>query len=668
MGKGFFANFYGATALGIVLIAPAYGQSNSTVLPPVVVSATTVPTPANELASSVTVITAQDIERQQWRTVPDALNNVPGLNVVQSGGPGSQTSVFMRGANSYHVKVLIDGIDAGDPSVVNGAFDFGHLLAGDVEQIEVLRGPQGGLYGSDAIGGVISITTKKGEGPPKVSASAEGGSFKTFNQTARLAGSQGDFNYAFNAQHMRVGSVPVTPLDLLAPGVARNNDNYDNWTYSTRLGANVAKDLELNLVARYTDAKHGLTTDDGVNFPPNSAPAVLQDTQRNRQLFTRGEAAWSVFDGRLKNFFGMNYSNQWTWFLDPNADSFNPFGSVPPPTTNLGEKTKYDWRGEVRALPGQTLVLGLEAEHQSLRTDSTATAAGVQTLTTANTGNKATWIELQSQFAERFFLVSNLRYDRNESFGPHTTWRLAPAFIVPVTETKLKATYGTGFKAPTLIELYVNNPSFFQVANPNLQPESSKGYDFGFEQPLFNDRVRFGVTYYYNDITNLIVNQFNGVTFTSTYVNVGRATMNGTESFITANVTDDLKIRADYTTTRTRDNTTDLGLLRRPGSKSSVAVMWTPMRQLTLSATVLRVSSWVDVNRDTAVFIPRLDAPPYMTVNLAARYEIDERTTAFARADNLFNAQYQVPVGFLRPGLGIYGGIRVAAEASTLRR
>ncbi|MGZ3290829.1 MAG: TonB-dependent receptor, partial [Xanthobacteraceae bacterium] len=133
----------------------------------VVYSPTAVPTLARDIASSVTVITSADIAREQRRTVPDALANVPGLNIVQSGGPGGQTSVFMRGTNSNQVKVLIDGIDVSDPSNPNRSFDFGQLLTADIERIEVLRGPQSGLYGADAIGGVISIITKKGEGPPK---------------------------------------------------------------------------------------------------------------------------------------------------------------------------------------------------------------------------------------------------------------------------------------------------------------------------------------------------------------------------------------------------------------------------------------------------------------------------------------------------------------------
>lgn len=637
----------------------ALAQAAPQYLPTIVVSPTTIPTPAEQLASSFTVITAADLQRNQIRTVPDALRTVPGLNVVQSGGPGGQTAVFMRGTNSNHVKVLIDGIDAGDPSVVNGAVDFAHMLTGDIEQIEVLRGPQSGLYGSDAIGGVISLTTKKGEGPAKVKAEVEGGSFSTFNQKLGLSGSHGQFNYAFNAIHFHAGKVPVTPLDLLAPGVARNDDNYDNWTYSTRLGADLSDTFAVNLIGRYVDAKHGLTTDDGVNFPPNSAPAVLQSTQRNHQLFTRGEAVWTLFDDRFKNAFGVNYSNQWTHFVDPNADSFNPFGSVPPPTTNVGIRTKYDWRGNLKLMPGQTLVFGLEKEIESLRTDSTATGAGVQTTTTASRGSKAGFVELQSEFTKRIFVVANIRYDDSESFGGHTTWRVAPAVIVPGTETKLKGSYGTGFKAPTLVQLYVNNPSIFQVANPNLQPETSKGYDLGFEQPLLNGRVNVGVTYFNNDISNLIFQKFDGITFTSTYLNIGRAKMSGVESFAAITFNEQLKLRADYTTTVTRDVTTDLGLLRRPGNKSSLTAIWTPNDRTTISATLLHVSTWVDVNRDTAIFIPRLDAPAYTTVNLAGSYDLNQKVTLFARADNLFNEQYQVPYGFLRPGLGVYGGVRL---------
>ncbi len=659
-GRGYWS---AALALAALPLQPAGAQegtlSGAVTLPAIVVSATTVPTLASQLASSVTVITGQELQREQIRTVPDALRTVPGLNVVQSGGPGGQTAVFMRGTNSNHVKVFVDGIDIGDPSTPNGAFDFAHLLTGDIERIEVLRGPQSGLYGSDAIGGVISIVTKKGEGPPKVTARVEGGSFGTFNQAAGVSGSQGKFDYSFNALHFRSSDIPVTPLNLLAPGEKRNNNSYDNWTYSTKLGAELSDNLALHAVARYTDAKLLFTGDDFVNFP-TAAPEAMQDTQVNHKLFTRGEAVWSLFDGKFKNYFGVDYTNQWSWNFDPNPDSFTPFGSVAPPATSVGEKTQYDWRGVANFMPGQTLVLGVQDETQRLRTDSTGSVIDgtfVPVTTKAENSNRAGYAELQSSFAERFFLVSNIRYDDNESFGPHTTWRVAPAVIVPGSDTKLKGSYGTGFKAPTLTELYVNNPSIGQVANPDLRPELSKGYDYGFEQPLFNGRLRFGATYFHNDITDLIVSQFDPTTFTFTYDNVGSAETHGIEAFAAATLTDELKVRADYTWTATRDKTTDLGLLRRPAHKVSVSTIWTPLEGLSLSSTVLYVSSWVDVSRDTTVFIPRLDAPAYTVVNLAANYRANEHVTVFARINNLLDCHYENPIGFEQPRFGIFGGV-----------
>ena len=170
---------------------------------PVVVSPTAIATPATDVASSVTVVTSQQIEQQQLRSAPDAINLVPGLNIVQAGGPGGQTSIFLRGTNSNHTKFLIDGIDVSDPSNPNRAFDLGQLLTGDIERIEVLRGPQSGLYGSDALGGVVSVITKKGEGPPKVTYSMEGGTFNTLNENGSLSGGSTNYNYSFNVNHFR---------------------------------------------------------------------------------------------------------------------------------------------------------------------------------------------------------------------------------------------------------------------------------------------------------------------------------------------------------------------------------------------------------------------------------------------------------------------------------
>src|ERR1700728_284363 len=244
---------------------------------PTVVSPTGIVTPTNQVASSVTVITAQDIATEQYRSVPDALNTVPGLNVVQSGGPGGQTSVFMRGTNSNHTKVLVDGVDVSDPR--SGTFDFAHLLTYDVSQIEVLRGAQSGLYGSDAIGGVISIITQKGEGPARLTAMNEAGSFGNLNQGVGVSGSQENFNYAFNVSHVHASDVPVTPLQLLPPGQQAIGNNYDNMTYSTKTGVNLSDSLTWNSVLRYTESTLLFT---GNNTPNADFTVFFPDAQQSQ--------------------------------------------------------------------------------------------------------------------------------------------------------------------------------------------------------------------------------------------------------------------------------------------------------------------------------------------------------------------------------------------------
>jgi vitamin B12 transporter len=601
-----------------------------------VTSPTGVPTPIAQVPSSVSVITAEDIERDQRRTVPDALSTVPGLNVVQTGGPGGTTSVFMRGTNSNHVKVLIDGIEVSDPSSAGRTFEFGHLLTADIERIEVLRGPQSGLYGADAIGGVISITTKKGEGPPKLTTAFEGGSFHTANQSAGVSGSQSGFSYALNAAHFRSADTPVTPPELLPPGRPAFGDSYENWTFSTKLGANVSENISFNYVGRYTDAKLRFTGDefDLVTFA--NLPAAAQSTQVVHQFFTRGEAVAAMFDGRLVNTFGVNYTNHWNW----NAQ---PFPIVP--NVNQGDRTRLDYRGVATPLPGLTFLMGAEQENETLQTAKV----------NAENGNRAVYMEVQAEFWKRLFLVGNGRADQNDSFGSHGTYRIAAAAITPLSETKFKASYGTGFKAPTLNQLFVDFPEFNFFANPDLRPEESKGFDLGLEQPVFDGRLLFGATYFQNDLKNLITTSFDPARLRSTLINVDEARTDGVEAFASLRVNEQLQLRADYTYTDAVNAKTGEQLLRRPRNKGSVTAIWNPIDRLTLSSTVLLVGEWVDISRTT---FERVTQPGFTVVNVAANYRVNDNVTTFARIDNLFDERYENPNGFLRPGFGAYAGVR----------
>jgi vitamin B12 transporter len=616
-----------SSAVFFVFAVPAFADDT---IETVVVSATRVPTPLTEIASSVTVISADQIAAKQERSLPDVLSDVPGLNVVQSGGPGGQTSVFMRGTNSNHTKILIDGIDVADPSNPNGSYDIGKLLTGDIASVEVLRGPQSGLYGSDAIGGVINIVTKAGEGPARWSLSAEGGSLQSFNQNAAVSGSSGGFHYALDVQHDHSGAIPVTPLDLLQPGEMRNDDFDDNVTVSGKFGYDVTDNFDLGLVTRYISSREHITGDDSDPITFASFPSPNQTHENNVEYQTRATAHLVLWDGKFDQMLGIGYSS------NVGAD-FGPSGSFP----NSGNRIKIDWQGNITLGEGELLVLGAEHARDAMHLPI---SAGIST--------DAGYAELQSSVGVSFFNTVALRYDSNSQFGDKLTWRVAPAYVIADTGTKLKASIGTGFKAPSLEDLYESFPAFFFFANPNLKPETSLGYDIGIEQALADGRVDTGVTYFHNAIKNLIGDNS---TFTMD-VNIGRATTQGVESFVSWKVSDTLNLRADYTYTEAYDAVLKQELSRRPKTKVSLNAAWQAMDALSLNATLLYVGPMIDSSRDFSV--PRLVTGGYTTVNLEGDYALTDKFDLFARVDNLLDRRYENPTGFLAPGLGYYLGVK----------
>lgn len=626
-----------ASALAVSASAqtfPASDQAGTDASLPaeVVITATRVPTDKLDVANSITVFTAADIAAKQAPSLPDVLKDSPGLNVVQTGGAGGQTSVFMRGTNSNHVKVLVDGIDVSDPSSPNAAFDFGGFLSPDIARVEVLRGPQSGLYGSDAIGGVINVITKSGEGPPHGALTLEGGSFDTFNQSGDLAGSTGGFHYSANVEHFHAGATPVTPLDLLAPGEKRIDDYYDNLTLSTKLGYDVTNALSLGLVARYTDT-HLRTTGENYAFTPPyiDYPDASQSRSDTRQYYTRATAHLGLLDGKADTTFGLAYSHIDSKDTSPdNGDS-----------EYAGDRFKADWQGVAKLAPGETAIVGVEHQRDAISQP-----------VSAHTSIDSIYGELQSNPLTNFNNSLSLRYDSNSRFGDKVTYRIAPTYFVASTGTKLEASLGTGFKAPSLSEMFQSFPGFGFFANPNLKPESSTGYDLGFEQFLSGDRIQFGATYFHNRIKNLIDDN---ATFTS-YANVGRAHTQGVESFVLWKPIDILSVRFDYTYTEAKDDILHQALLRRPRNKFNFDTRWQATKALSFDADLVAIGSFIDGNRDFS--IPRLKASGYTTVDLAANFDVNSAISLYGRITNAFDEHYENPVGYLRPGRGVYVGVK----------
>jgi vitamin B12 transporter len=599
------------------------------------VAPTGLTTPVEQIGSAVTVVTSQEIEAQQRRSANDVLRSVPGVNVVQGGGPGALTSVFIRGTNSNHSKALIDGIDVSDPSGVNRSFNFGLLTTFDLDRVEVLRGPQSGLYGGDALGGVVVVYTKKGEGPLKVDALAEAGSFGTFNQAASVRGSVDRFNYAFNIGHFRADSVPVTPSDILLPGTRALNSNYDNMTYSTKLGVDVTPDVTLNFVARYVDTRFGFQGDSFSFDDFMNRPDATKSNQDTKQFYTRGEGVVRSFDGRVTSYFGVNYS-------DLATRDFSPSNGT---TEALGQRVKYDWRSVVQVARGVVVTAGADYQVEKLQVPDLA----------VEESNQGAYIQAQLEPVRNLFLVGNVRHDDNETFGGATTWRFAPAYLFDATGTKLKGSVGTAFKAPSLSQKFQDFPTFGFFANPNLKPEESLGYDVGFEQAVFGNRVQFGATYFRNDVTNLINGTFDSNTFLSSVDNIGKAFTTGVEAFASADITDDMRIRGDYTYLEAFDEITGKELLRRPRRKATVSIGWKPITPLLLTGSVTYVGTALDVDRVTFATVP---LSSFTLVNVAADYRLNSNMSLFGRIDNVFDKQYQNPNGFEGTGIGAYAGIK----------
>jgi vitamin B12 transporter len=597
----------------------------------IVVTATRTEKELRDVGSSITVITADEIVDRQVFTVPELLRDVPGVDVAQSGGLGRTTSVFIRGANSDQTLVLIDGIEMNDPASPGNGYDFADLMTDDIERIEILRGPQSPLYGSNAIGGVINIITKKGRGAPRFSAMGEGGSYETFKVRGGVSGSTDLVNYNLTVSRLETQGFSAAEKRLGNP----ERDAYKNTTVNAGLGLTPLDNLDIQWNLRYIDANKDLDNCGGAG-----CDNPFRD-DRTQQMFTGLTGRLDLFDGFWEQSLGVNYSYTDRDNRDGSPGAFIPFSAFE------GNRFRVQWQHDLYLHETNTLTLGVEDEEEWIRTDAIAKKS-------QNTAGY--FLQDQIRLWDRSFTTVGVRFDDNDRFGGKVTWRVTQSLAIDEIGTRLKGSYGTGFKTPTLFQLFApGDPFFGPLGNPNLGPETSSGWDIGFEQTLWDERVLFGASYFSNSFNDLI--DFVGG---RGFRNIDRATSQGVESYIEITPFEGLTLRGNYTYTHSRDDSTGERLLRRPTDKGSVNVNYRFLQEAAnLNLNVVIVGRKDDMNFSVFPF-RRETIPGYAVINLAGSYQVNRYLNVFARVDNLFDKHYQEVLGFGTSGVAGYGGIKVS--------
>jgi vitamin B12 transporter len=607
----------------------------------IVVTATRVATPASQISSSVTVITADEIARRQLRTLPDVLETVPGLRLVQSGGTGHQTSIFSRGTNSNHTLILVDGIEVADPSNPSRTFETANFLASEIERVEVTRGSQGTLYGSDAIGSVINIITKRGSGAPRFFGSIEGGAFDTVNSVAGVRGGTADIDYSFAVEHIETNGETVTPSKF-RKGTPSDEDGYQNLTVSGQFGVQITEQVRANVVGRYSDTETEL--DEFQAEDPDSR-------SESEQFFVRTEVVTKLFDNKWESTLGVAYTQH-------DRDNVNPDDLVNPGNFRIGESAgemlKFDWQNNLRLIDGHVFTMGLEHESERFDRNERSLSGGFSSLTdvSARADIQAFYFQDGFEYFDRFFGTAGVRVTDHKSFGTEVTYQFAPVYVHTETGTRFKASVSTGFRAPSLGELFGRSAfdgpfgaSTF-VGNPALDPEESIAWEVGIEQELWEGRVELGATYFDISIDDLIVSN----AFFTSLTNIDEAEIHGVESFVQIRPLDNLTVRADFTFTRSEDGD-GLDLLRRPKKKLDVDVSYQPLPGANVGVGV----HYVDPTKDFVGFSVG-EIGGHTVVDLTGSYELTENVTLTGRIDNLFNREYLVTDAFMGSGIGAFIG------------
>jgi vitamin B12 transporter len=602
----------------------------------IIVTGSSLDSTLENTGSSVSVLTEQELKDGQYRNAMNALRQLPGVDVVQSGGNGGNAAVFLRGGNSEHTLVLLDGIELNNPATANRSFNLANLTLENIERIEVIRGPQSTIYGSDAMGGVINLISKKAKEGVHANVSSEAGSYNSFTQLGNVSYGSDVFDVSTGVTRQDIGGISSAD----ARYGNKEQDDYQNTSLSNRIRFAPSKTIEATNTLRYTRSHSNLDNCGGQGCDdPNR-------WIRNNEFFTRGDVSAKLLGDTLTPAAYISYTRH-------SLDDVNS------PDLASQELLDSAYNGDIVTVgsrmtwsPSDMFSTVVGGETQGERASSFYRSDGAfgpfeDTFYGREARTNSVYAESRLSYNKKAYLDAGVRHDNHSIFGGKTTFKVAPAVHLLDT-TKLRGSVGTGFKAPSLVQLYSS------YGNRDLQAETSTGWDVGLDQDIVKDTLTTSFTFFNTDYDELIT--FNPSTFI--LENIDNATTQGFEVGATYQMHQDLSVRLAYTYTDTENKTTGEGLLRRPRNKNSLTVAYAPITNMRAQLQWRVYSSRFD--NDFNSYPPeRVSLGGYGIVDLALSYKLGDSTELFGRVDNLFDKEYQDVLGFGTMGAAAYAGVRV---------
>jgi vitamin B12 transporter len=570
-------------------------------------------------AQAITKIELADIERLQSPSLANIVSQTAGVTVSSNGGIGSVTSVRIRGAEGDQTLTLIDGVRINDPSSPGGGFDFGNLLVGNISKVEILRGPNSVPWGSQALGGIVSVVTQSPSSDLAVNARADYGSNDTVNLVANVSGGSDSFKASLGGGYFNSDGISA-----YQNGTER--DGYRQYAANGRVGIDLNDNFDLDFRGYYADSKTQL---DG--FPPPFFSFADTPEYSTAQQLT-------AYAGANLRLAGGDFNNRLAFTLnDINRDNFASPAAASPDFVAKGRNERFEYQGELNIAYRLFTVFGAEHERSKFN-DGFAT-----TKTHATSG----YAQLIADF-KKITLTGGARVDDYKTYGTKATFSANAAWR-PSNSTIIRVAYGEGFKAPTLFQLF----SFF--GNTTLNPETAKSIEMGIEQDLIEGSLTLGATVFQRKTRNQIdfiscFGQTTGICTNrpfGTYDNVKRTSAKGIEFTLRARPVDTVSVEANYSFTDSKDRATGLTLLRRPKHSVNFAVDWAAADWLKLGASVQSVSDSADNDFQT---FTRTALDGYTLATIRARVPIGEKFEVYGRVENLFDAAYETVSGY-----GVYG-------------